>query len=149
MPAALSAPAAAPARACRRVRRISACPWTDEHETAQHPVEIQACLRIRDRGRDVLADRVERAAMAPGVEDVPLVCVLVDRVDRRVDPVRTDATVRIAEAGDQLALLRVGVDALGNRSTTRIPAQVHMELTAGGAGARLLPDPALEVAAVA
>src|SRR5438105_648860 len=106
MPAALSAPAAAPARACLRVRRISACQWTDEHEAAQHPVEIAAHLRVVDRRCDMLADGVERATMAPGVEDVPLVRVLVDRVDRRVDAVRMDVTVGVAEARNQVALLR-------------------------------------------
>src|SRR6266542_610342 len=149
MPAALSAPAAAPARACLRVRRISACPWTDEHEAAQHRVEIAARLRVRDRRRDVLADRVQRAAMAPGVEDVPLVCVLVDGVDRGVDAVRTDVATRVAEARDQLAFLRVRVDALRNRSTSRIAAKVHVQFAAGSAGARFLPDPTLEIAAVA
>src|SRR6266487_3581503 len=103
MPAALSAPAAAPARACLRVSRISACPWADEHEAPQHPVEIAARLRVRDRRRDMLADGVQRAAMAPSVEDVPLVGVLIDGVHRRVDAVRTDVTVRVAEARNQVA----------------------------------------------
>src|SRR6266511_4018607 len=149
MPAALSAPAAAPARACLRVSRISACPWADEHEAPQHPVEIAARLRVRDRRRDVLAHGVQRAATAPCVEDVPLVRVLIDGVDRGVDAVRTDVAARVAEARDPLALLRVRVDALRNRSTSRIAAQVHVQLAAGGARARLLPDPALEIAPVA
>src|SRR5919204_4531297 len=114
MPAALSAPAAAPASACLRVRRTLACPRKDEDEAAQNPVEVPARLPVRDRRRHMLAHGVQRAAVAPRVEDVPLIRVLIDGVDGRGDAVRANPAVRIAEALDQPARARIGVDALRN-----------------------------------
>src|SRR5205823_3438454 len=57
----------------------------DEHEVPQDAVEVGDHLRVGQRHRHVLAHRVEAAAVAPGVQDVPAVCVLVDGVHRGGD----------------------------------------------------------------
>src|SRR5215213_111476 len=109
MPAAPSAPAAAPASACLRVRRTLLSCRLDEHEPAEDPVEIAPHLAIVQGRSDVLADRVERALVLPGIQDMPLIRVLVDVVDGRRDPGRAHSTARIAEAWDLLPALGVGV----------------------------------------
>src|SRR5690242_14561798 len=104
MPPAASALAAAPASICLRVRRTLLLRRPDDHEVPQHAVEVLAHLAVPERRRNVLAHRVERAAIAPGVQHVPLVGVLVHVEDRGVQPARTYLPARIAEARDQLAL---------------------------------------------
>src|SRR6266540_6285501 len=148
MPPAPTAPAAAPASSCRRVRRTSGRRRPDEDEAAQDPVERLPHLAVGERWRDVLAHGVQRTVVPPGVEHVPLVGVLVDVEDRRDDATRTHRSAAVAEAGDQPALLRIGVDTSRYRSTSRIAAQVHVLLSAGRSWPGLLPDPAHQVAAV-
>src|SRR5205807_948782 len=148
MPAPPSAPAAAPASTCLRVRRTRLLRRVDEDEAAQHVVEVLPHLPIGERRRDVLTHGVERSRVAPGVEHVPLVGVLVDVVDHRGDSRFAHLPARVAEAWDQLAGVRVGVHALRYANTVRIAAQVHVLLAAGGAWAGFLPYPAHEVAAV-
>src|SRR5437868_4890765 len=83
----------------------------DQHEVPQDAVEVRDHLRIGQRHGHVLAHRVQAAAVAPRVQDVPAVCVLVDRVHRRRDPAFADGPAAIGEAGhgrpDQLALVEV------------------------------------------
>src|SRR6266540_4742575 len=149
MPAAPSAPAAAPASACLLVRRtLLLCRW-DEHETPEDAVEVAPHLSIAQRRRDVLAHGVQRAFVPPRVQDVPLIGVLVD-VEDRCDQTRgAHRAGGIAEARDELPALRVGVLAFRYPSTPRIATEVHVQLTTRRAGAGLLPDPAHQVAAVA
>ena len=80
---------------------------------------------------------------------MPLVGVLVDGVDRRRDPVCPHDSAGIREARDECALRRIVVDALRDARAARISTQVHVQLAPRRAESRLLPHPALEVAAVA
>src|SRR6266540_4518607 len=149
MPAAPSALAAAPASTCLRVRRTLRLGRLDEDEAAQDAVEIAPHLPVAQRRRDVLARGVQRARMAPGVEHVPLIGVLVDVVHGRGDAGGAYLAGGVAEAGDRSAILGVGVHAFRYMSTVRIAAQVHVLLSARRAESRLLPDPAHQVATVA
>src|SRR5919201_6836684 len=140
MPAAPTAPAAAPARSSLRVRRKSA-PRTDEDERGQLASEVPEHLRVPERRCDVLAQRVERAVVAPRVQQVPLVGAVVDGVEGGVDPVRAVRPAPIFEAGDARDVVLAGAD--GDTRAAGVRTQVHVLLLA-----RLLPDEADQVAAV-
>src|SRR5215208_2339290 len=112
MPAAPSALAAAPASACLRVSRTLLLRRLDDDETAQDAVEIPAHFSVAQRRRDMFAHRVQRALVAPRVEHVPLVRVLVDVVDGRGDAGGPDAPRCIAEARNQLPCFGIGVHTL-------------------------------------
>ena len=74
--------APAGASASSRRRRL------DQHERAQLALQVRDDLAVGERRRDVLGQRVQRPVVAPREQDVPLIGVLVDRVERRRDPVR-------------------------------------------------------------
>src|SRR6266542_4823445 len=103
MPPAPSAPAAALASTSRRVRRTSRAPRPHELEPAQHPVQVPHDLPVRIGADDVLAEGVEGAAAPPEIEEVPLVDVLVDRVDLGIDAGHVLAPAEPAEAGHRPA----------------------------------------------
>src|SRR5437879_8582489 len=103
MPAAPIAPAPAPARNCFRVSRMSAG-RLDEHQVAQHAMEVGDHLRVGERQGDVLAELVQVTAVVPGVEDVPEIGVLVDGVDGGSDAALSHGSPLVAEAGDGLAI---------------------------------------------
>src|ERR1700741_3372292 len=113
MPPATSAEPAAPASSCRRVRRTLLPARPDDDEVGEHAIEGLAHFAVTERRRDMLADGVERTAVPPGVQDVPLIGVLVHVEDGRGQAAGADSAPGIAEARDQVALLRVRVDALG------------------------------------
>src|SRR6185295_8210774 len=121
MPAAPRA-AAPPATNCLLVRRTSGLLRLDLHEAGHDPIEVLHDLAVREAelGYDVLADRVERPVLLPGVEDVPGVGAAVDRVHVH----------GLAVAGR-------------NPGLARIAAQVHVHL----AGAALEPDEPDQIAA--
>src|SRR5262249_8438167 len=73
--------------------------------------------------------------------------VLVEGVEGRLDPALADRSVRIGVARNVPALAAAGAAGRDLRDA-RVAAQVDVQLTAGGAAARLLPDEALEVAPV-
>src|SRR3954470_15107395 len=87
MPAAPSA-AAPPATNCLLVRRTSGLLGLDLHEAGHDPIEAlhDCAVGEPELGHDVLADRVEGPVLLPGVEDVPGVRAVVDRVDVHVLP---------------------------------------------------------------
>ena len=70
----------------------------DQDEGVQLLLQVRHDLRVVERRRDVLAQRVEPARVAPGEQHVPLVGVLVHRVHRRRDPGRAHGAVRVGEA---------------------------------------------------
>src|SRR6266480_1106709 len=149
MPPAASALAAAPASICLRVSRTLRGGRSDGHQVAQHAIEVLPHLAVPERRSDVLADGVQRSAVTPGVEHVPLIGVLVDVVDGCGPAAKAHGAGRVAEARDQLSFLRVRVHTLGYTSTSRIAAKVHMLLAARCPRPGLLPHPAEQVAAVA
>src|SRR5262245_17257720 len=137
MPAAPRA-AAPPATNCLLVRRTSGLLRLDLHEAGHDPIEVLHDLAVGEAelGHDVLTDRIERAVLFPGVEDVPRVGAAVDRVDVHgpvgdVPRAPLSAEARLAVARRHLGLARV-------------PAQVHVHLV----GAALEPEKPDEVAAV-
>ena len=101
----------------------------------------------RQRWRNVLGQRVERAVAPPEQQRMPRVRILVDRVEARGDAVRADLTAGIGVARDVLAVAAAGAAGRDRRSP-RVGAQVDVQLAAGRPAAGLLPDEALEVAAV-
>src|SRR5256885_9951109 len=119
MPPAPSALAAAPASSCFRVSRTLRLGRLDEGEAAQDAIEVLTHLAVAERRRDMLARRVQRPGVSPGIQDVPLIRVLVDVVDPGDDGALVHRPPEVAEAGDQLAALRVGVDASRYPSTVR------------------------------
>src|SRR6266498_5402901 len=134
MPPAPSAPAAALASTSRRVRRTSRAPRPHEHEPAQHPVQVPHDLPVRIGANDVLAEGVERATAPPEVEDVPLVDVLVDRVDLGLDAGHVLAPAELAEARDRPAArdARHGLDREAARDglPSRIAPEVDVDVAA-------------------
>src|SRR6187551_610543 len=135
MPAAPSA-AAPPATNCLLVRRTSGVLRLDLHEAGHDPIEVLHHLSVRqaELGHDVLADRVERPVLFPGVEDVPRVGAVVDRVDVYGPAADLPRSPLAAEAWRAVARRHLGF--------SRIAAQVHVHL----AGTALEPDEADEVA---
>src|SRR6478672_2099457 len=120
MPAAASAVPAAPPTNCLRVRRTSGrwrSPGLDPHERAHHPIEVVKHLRVGVRRGNVFRDRVERATLTPGVEQMPLVGTLIRGVERR--ELRTEPLLALgvreawAEVMYDLAVLDCRVVALG------------------------------------
>ena len=113
-------------------------------------LEVPQQLPVVERRCEVLRQRVQRPLVAPSEQQVPLVGVLVDRVERGRDPLRVVAAARVGEARDR----RVVAAALGaarDLRHARVAAEVDVQLTARAVDPdlRLLPDEALEVAAVA
>src|SRR5437588_4705979 len=66
---------------CKSERACGLGRGADQDEVPQDSVQVRDDLRVGERLRDVLADRVEAAPVLPGVEDVPEVGVPVHRVD--------------------------------------------------------------------
>ena len=92
------APPAPPASSSRRVRRIRLGGGSDEHERARASGSGSATtFGSVSGGATCSLTRVERAVVAPGVEDVPLVGVLVDGVDGDADS-RRSSSCRCASA---------------------------------------------------
>jgi hypothetical protein len=91
----------------------------------------------------MLAERVERATVTPGVEHVPLIGTLVCRVDPSGDVTRAYPSLGIREAGNGL----VGREIAAGRNlpVAGVTPEVHVHL----AGAGFEPDKADQVAAVA
>jgi hypothetical protein len=91
----------------------------------------------------VLAQRVERAAVTPGVEQVPLIGTLVRRVKTGGDVTPAQESLRIGKARNGL----VGGEVAAGRNlrVAGITAKVHVHF----ARPRLEPDEADEVATVA
>src|SRR5215212_8823966 len=121
MPVAPTALAAAPASACLRVSFIALRGGLDADERPELALQVRDDLAVRERRREVLRQRVQRAAVAPREQDVPLVSVLVDRVQRRDDAVRADGPARVAEARNR-ALVLATAGALRDRRRARIAA---------------------------
>src|SRR6185312_390658 len=136
MPAAPRA-AAPPATNCLLVRRTSGLLRLDLHEAGHDPIEVLHDLAVREAelGYDVLADRVERPVLLPGVEDVPGVGAPVDRVHVHGLAGDLPRPSLAAEAGLAVAGRDPGL--------ARIAAEVHMDL----AGAALEPDEPDQIAA--
>src|SRR3954467_13165275 len=97
----------------------------------------------------MLANGVERPAVPPREQVVPLVRVLVDEIERRCDSVRLVDTARIGEARrrtvQRLLAARQDRPAARNRGPSRVTAEVHVHVAAS-----TLPvvEEAHEVAAV-
>src|SRR4051794_10399731 len=146
---------AAPAITCFRVYFIggSVARGLDADQVPEDLREVELRLREGDRRGPVLADRVERVLVRPGVEDVPLVGALVDAVLGDAEAGDRARRLRVREArdldpADLVAAAEEGVLAGRHLRRGRVAAEVDVQLAAGGSGARLLPDEALEVAAV-
>src|SRR5712691_7862873 len=94
------------------------------------------------RGGDVLADRVQRAAETPRIEDVPHVGALIRRVHRRSDPLEVLGSPAVAEARNE----SVGSEIFATRhtGTSGITAEVHVHVSAP----LLVPDEADQIAAI-
>src|ERR687895_6889 len=130
MPVPARAAAAPPPRTSLRVRRTSGAGGLDELEPAHHAVEVRGDLAVRQAqiGNNVLADRVQRSVVLPGVEEVPRVGAPVDGVALDLELAHRRLTPRVAEAGTTVAI--------GDGRAARIPAQIHVDF----ADAALEPD---------
>ena len=144
-PAAPTAPAAAPTTSCRRVSFIRRGLMQDERRELL--LQVPHDVVERQRRRDVLGERVERAVAPPEQQRMPRVGVLVDRVEPSRDSVRGELPARVGVARDVPAVAAAGAAGRDLRAA-RVRTQVDVQLTAGGTAAGLLPDEALEVAAV-
>ncbi len=81
----------------------------------------------------MLADRVERAAVPPREQDVPLVCVLVDAIHGCLDPVRRPRAGNTGEArglaANRLLAVRDHRCARRDRRPAGVAAEVHVDVT--------------------